>query len=205
MKPLSPRAPARPPRTFPPIGAALLAIALAASLPAQADQAAHTHGRLALDVAVDAGSITIAMEAPLDNFLGFERAPRNAAERRQAADLVARLRRADTLFVPDPAAGCRLSGVTLASQVLGLDDDAASGQAGAAKDTHAKHEEHAEHADIDARFTFACTQADQARYLEVPLLTAFKRIRSIDVQLATAQGQFKRRLTPSASRLSWGK
>ena len=78
-------------------------------------------------------------------------------------------------------------------------------QAGAAKDTHAKHEEHAEHADIDARFTFACTQADQARYLEVPLLTAFKRIRSIDVQLATAQGQFKRRLTPSASRLSWGK
>ena len=71
---------------------------------------------------------------------------------------MARLRRADTLFVPDPAAGCRLSGVTLASQVLGLDDDAASGQAGAAKDTHAKHEEHAEHADIDARFTFACTQ-----------------------------------------------
>ncbi len=205
MKPLSPRAPARPLRTFAPLGATLLAIALAASLPAQADQAAHTHGRLALDVAIDAGSITIAMEAPLDNFLGFERAPRTDAERRQVADLVARLRRADTLFVPDPAAGCRLSGVTLESQALGLDDGAASQQAGAAKDTHEKHEEHEEHADIDARFTFACTKAEQARHLDVPMLAAFKRIRSIDVQLATAQGQFKRRLTRSASRLSWGK
>jgi hypothetical protein len=203
MTPLSPRAPVRRNNTFSALGASLLAIGLATGLPAQAEQQAHAHGRLALDVAIDARTITIAMEAPLDNFLGFERAPRTEAERRQVAELVARLKRADGLFVPDPAAACSLSAVTLDSEVLGLDSSAASGQAHAA---HSKaSDDHAGHADIDARFTFACTHADRARYLDVPLLAAFKRIRSIDVQVAALQGQFKRRLTRSAPRLTWGK
>jgi hypothetical protein len=42
-------------------------------------QQPHSHGRLALEVAVDPQTITLTMEAPLDNFLGFERAPRTDA------------------------------------------------------------------------------------------------------------------------------
>ncbi len=182
MTPLSPRAPARRNRYFPALGASLLAIGLATGLSVHAAQQAHSHGRLALDVAIDARTITIAMEAPLDNFLGFERAPRTDVERRQVADLVARLKRADDLFVPDPAAACSLSAVTLDSEVLGLDSSAASGQAQAA---HGKAgDAHEGHADIEARFSFTCARADQARYLDVPLIAAFRRIRSIDVQVA---------------------
>jgi hypothetical protein len=188
-------------------GTTLLAIGLAAGLPAHAQQQAHTHGRLALDVAVDARAITISMEAPLDNFLGFERAPRTAAERRQVAELVARLNNAATLFIPDPAAGCRLDAVALESEVLDLpeSDTDSHGHTDADADADTHTESHEGHADIDARFTFTCTDGNQARFMDVQLFSAFKRIRTIDVQVAHGQGQVKRQLTRSATRLRWSK
>jgi hypothetical protein len=100
-----------------------------ASLAIAQQQHAHSHGRLALEVAVDAQAITLTMEAPLDNFLGFERAPRTAAERKSVAAMVERLKAADTLFIPDPRAECRLSKVALESAVLGLGDNAKSSAA----------------------------------------------------------------------------
>ena len=42
----------------------------------------------------------MALELPLDSLLGFERAPRTDAERKAAADVLARLRSGGTLYVP---------------------------------------------------------------------------------------------------------
>jgi hypothetical protein len=47
-----------------------------AAAPAWSAGKAHEHGALKLDVAIEGNKLTIAMEAPLDNLLGFERAPR---------------------------------------------------------------------------------------------------------------------------------
>lgn len=40
---------------------------------------AHQHGVARLDIAVDAGRISLQRDSPLDKLLGFERAPRNDA------------------------------------------------------------------------------------------------------------------------------
>ncbi|MBU1360039.1 MAG: DUF2796 domain-containing protein [Gammaproteobacteria bacterium] len=167
---------------------------LAAALPAAAQQHAHTHGRLALDVAVDAQTITLAIESPLDGFLGFERAPRSDAERQRVADMVRRLNAADALFQPDPAAECRLSQVKLVSSALGL---------GVEKEAE-PHRAHGadEHADIDVDIVFTCAKSAEARFIDVKLFEPFKRIRTIDAQVASPQGQFKRTLAPGAARLS---
>ncbi len=183
--------------------ASLLAMGIGLGTPVHAQQKPHSHGSVALDVAIDNQSITIMMEAPLDNFLGFERAPRTDAERKQVDALVARLNAAESLFVPDPGSGCTVSQVTLQSQALGLGTAKSGTPASSKAGKQTAHDE--EHADIDATFVFACTGPKQARYIDVALFGAFKRIRSIDVQLATGDGQFKRKLTRSASRLSWGK
>lgn len=177
--------------------------AWAFALPVAAQQHAHAHGRMALDVAVDAQSITLAIESPLDGFLGFERAPRNDSERKRVADMVARLKAADQLFQPDPTAGCKLSKVSLDSAVLGLGDarKAVEDERGP---THAGKVPHAEdkHADIDVDIVFTCVKAADARFIDVRLFDAFKRMRTIDTQVASPQGQFKRSLRPGASRLS---
>lgn len=166
----------------------LTLVLAAAALSAAAHPHAHTHGLMTLDVAVDARTITLAIASPLDSFLGFERAPRTDAERKQVADMVARLKAADQLFQPDAAAGCKLAKVDLESAALGL---------GAAHD----HGEKNEHADIAVDIVFSCAKAAQARFIDVRLFDAYPRLRSIDAQVAAPQGQFKRSLRPAAARL----
>ncbi|MCD2512820.1 DUF2796 domain-containing protein [Comamonas endophytica] len=172
---------------------ALAAGVLATALPAAAHPHAHTHGHMDLAVAIDAQTVTLALEGPLDGFLGFERAPRNDAERKRVADMVARLKAADGLFQPDAAAGCRLQKVELDSAVLGL-----RGAHGHGHD----HDGKAEHADIAVDIVFTCTRAAQARFIDAkPLFEAYPRLRSIDVQVAAPQKQFRRTLGPRAARL----
>jgi hypothetical protein len=157
-----------------------------------------------MDVAIDAQTLTLTIESPLDGFLGFERAPRNDAERKRVSDMVARLNAADRLFLPDPAAACTLSKVTLNSAVLGLGDAKKAGDQGHdGKQSHAHDKD--EHADIDIDIVFNCTQAAQAGYIDVKLFEAFQRIRSIDAQVAAPQGQFKRTLRPNTPRLQLGR
>jgi hypothetical protein len=174
-------------------------LAATAFAPAQAQQQhAHVHGQLKLDVAVDGPTVVIAMDSPLDNIVGFERAPKTDAEKKTVEDAVAQLRAADKLFVIDPAANCKLGPVDLRSGALGLGNPDPDEPVG--------------HADMDATFSFNCTNAAAARFIDVNLFTAFKGTRQIDSQIASAQGQFKRQLKRPAGaaaaqpvRLSWGK
>ncbi|MFO6419151.1 DUF2796 domain-containing protein [Hylemonella sp. W303a] len=188
---------------------ALPVLAALSALPALAQQHAHTHGRMTLDVAVDEKTLTLEIESPLDGFLGFERAPRTDAERKRVSDMVARLNAAQQLFVPDPAAECTLATVTMESAALGLGEPKKDGEHAKAHDHDDKKRPdgkkgHAEdeHADIDVDIVFNCAKATQARFIDVKLFDAFKRIRAIDAQIATPQGQFKRSLRPDAARLN---
>ena len=175
-----------------------LACALTTTLSIAGQQHAHTHGRLTLGVAVDAQTISLGIESPLEAFLGFERAPRTETERKLVSDMTARLNAADQLFQIDPAAGCKLSRVELNAPVLGF------GPQKQESHDHGKDHSHEadEHADIDMDVTFTCAQAGQARYIDVKLFDTFKRIRAIDAQVASPQGQFKRPLSPGKARLS---
>lgn len=157
-----------------------LAIALAcASGTAWAAGKAHQHGVLKLDVAIEGNRLMIEMEAPLDNLLGFERAPRTEAERKAAAELLARLRSTDEaglLFVTDPAAQCSLRKTEVKAPVL------EPGARSAAEDGHA---------DLDASYEFSCANPGELRSLDVGLFEAYKRIQRIDVQVAGPTGQSK--------------
>ncbi len=153
-------------------------LALAAA-PAWSAGKAHEHGALKLDLAIEGYKLTIAMEAPLDNLLGFERAPRTDAERKAAAEVLARLRSPDkaaALFVTDAAAKCSLSTAEVHAPVL---------------EPGAKPAAKGEHADLDASYEFNCAQPGEIRGLDVGLFDAYKRIQRIDVQVVGPTGQSK--------------
>jgi hypothetical protein len=149
----------------------------------------HEHGAAKLDISVEAGKITLQMEAPLDSLLGFERAPRNDAERKNVDELVRQLKAADALFRIDPAARCTLGTVALNSSALKL------GQA----DARAADDDHA---DLDAAFEFNCKDGAKASFIDVALFDTFKRTRRIEVQVAAPKGQFKRTLAAPARRVA---
>lgn len=141
-------------------------------LAAAAQAAPHEHGVARLSVAVDGNTLSIELDAPLDGLLGFERAPRTDAERKAAADLLARLHDAGTLFKPDAAAGCKAGAVTVTAPLLEPGARALG-----------------DHADLEAQFIFHCTQPPALRTLDVGLFDAFKRLQRVDVQVAAAKGQ----------------
>lgn len=166
-----------------------LALLLAAPLAALAQGHAHVHGVAKMDIAVQAKTITVNFETPLDNLVGFERAPRTDSERKRADEAVARLRAGDQLFVFDPAAGCKMARVDLTSAALKLGPAAA-----AAKDGHA---------DLEGVWEFDCTDATLARHVDVGLF-AFKQLKRVQLQLALPKAQLKRELKRPNQRIVLG-
>lgn len=155
---------------------------------------AHQHGALALDIAIEARKMSLQMASPLDNLVGFERAPRNDAERKRVDAALAKLKDVPALFTIDPAAGCKLAKVELSSAVLKLGAAGpGSAQPGGAKDN--------EHAELDATYEFDCQDAARAAFVDVQLFDAFAGMKQIDVQVATAAGQHKRSLKRPARRV----
>jgi len=146
---------------------------------------AHQHGVAQLDIAVDARQITLQLSSPLDNLLGFERAPRTEAERRQVQAMLDQLRAAATMFKIDPAAQCTPAQVVLTSAAL---------QLGPAQPADAGH------ADLDGSFEFHCVAGAKATYVDVGLF-AFARLQRVEVQAVTPSGQHKRVLKRPNARI----
>lgn len=164
---------------------------LALSAPAIAHKA-HQHGVAKLDVAVDGQRLTLGLDSPLDNLLGFERAPRTPAERQKVQAMADALKDAARVFTPDAAAGCTALPTELTAPVVGLAAAAATGTAAPADG----------HADLDATFSFDCRAPDALRTIEVGLFKAFPGFKRLEVQIATPRGQARRSLTPAATRIA---
>lgn len=184
----------------------LLSCALACLLPFTAAHAhglgAHVHGTANLQVAVEGDSLSLDMDTPLDNLLGFEHEPRGDKQKNAVRNMAKALRDAATQFVPTPAARCTLVSVQLESGVL---DPKLLGES--AKPEHAQekheHEEESGHADLDAGFTFRCASPKDLHDMEVKLFDSFPNLHHIDVQLVGPRGQTGAKLDTKQRHLSW--
>jgi hypothetical protein len=158
-------------------GCGLVVVAMSSAHAQHSHSHSHSHGEAKLEVAVEPQRIHIRIDAALDGFVGFERAPRNNNERQRVQAAETQLRDAAAMFAIDPAAGCEPEPPKLEARVLGW-----GGEAGDSKDGHA---------DLEADYVFNCTDATRASYMNVGLFSAFNRMRRIEVQAVTPQGQMK--------------
>ena len=149
---------------------------------------AHQHGIARLDLAFDKGLLSIELEAPLDALLGFERAPRNDAERKSVEHLSARLQKAETLFRIDPSSRCSSVSVELSSAVLKL------GQTSAGERVPDGH------ADLTASYRFDCKGA-KPTLVEVGLFEQFSRLERIQVQMLVGKRPVRSLMTRTSPRL----
>ena len=146
---------------------------LAAGVAAAQTQGAHEHGVANLDVVLEGRRLTVEVTGPLDNFAGFERAPRNAAERdalNRALDL---LRKPGTVVALPEAAGCVLT-------TSELHNPFAAAKAGPGADRHA---------DLTASYEFDCATPAALKRLDVPLFDSFPRLRKLRAAVVAPAGQ----------------
>ena len=179
--------------------AATLALAVASLLtvaaePTPAQPRTHVHGQATLRVVRDGNALGLELDAPLESLLGFERAPRTAAERTALASLQARLADPARLFRLDAEARCSITASAVAVPPLDAPPPRQAVGEG--------------HADVAASVAFACLEPERLRVLDVRLFDdhpALMRIVVETVGIGRAAGPARRELRRGATAVPLGR
>lgn len=165
-----------------------LVAALTVGLNVHAAHAAegHSHGTGSVEVSIDGGQISIALELPLDSAVGFERAPKTDKEKTALADAAKLLNDAQAVFIPTANAKCAI--VSAQASVPHT--------AGTPAPTDG-------HADIDASYVFRCTDPAALKGIETTLFKHFKRLYRLEARRIGPTGQGSMRLSAKQPTLSW--
>lgn len=192
----------------PALTAALMSALLGAG-PALAQHAAHVHGQVQVEVAVDGPLLSVRLQAPLDSLVGFEHRPRTPAQRQAADAALARVDDVAAWLRPAAAANCTLATRSVEAAVLRPAPDGAVAQDDRKGHDHKghdhkghDHDDHDGHADLVAQLDFRCAAPPALDAVELMLFNAFSRIKRIDVQVAGPQGQRRQTLRPPATQVA---
>jgi len=178
-------------------GAALAALLVA--LPALAQERrqldAHVHGESRLAIAIEGETVSMELEAPGNDIVGFEHAPGSDEERARVEEAKAGLADPLALFAPPEAAGCTVTKAEV-EHVLG-EEEAEEAKAGSAEHAHEgeaahAHEGEAEeggHSEFRAAYTLACTDAAALAALDFRFFERFPNAEAVEVQVVSERGQ----------------
>ena len=85
----------------------------------------HEHGVSVLKIAAEKNMIEMELESPADDIVGFEHAPENEKQKSQINKALAIFKDKKGVFMPTPAAGCKITGHSAE-----FESDPSSGHAG---------------------------------------------------------------------------
>jgi hypothetical protein len=148
--------------------------------PRKAD--AHQHGTGKLDIAIEGQTVSLALEAPADDIVGFEHMAKTPAEKATVEAAKAKLANPLALFDMPQAAGCTLqkSEVKFAAETTDKKDG---------------------HAEVTAEYTLNCTNTAEVKAIEFRYFKAFKGAEALNVNLVDPTGQTAFEVTRKKPRL----
>lgn len=152
---------------------------------------AHTHGDAELAVVLEKGVVTIELDSPLYNILGFEHAPETEAQEAAAQKAEQQLARGSELFTFNAKANCKslsknqhisLFGNTAADE----DHDEYHHEDHDDEEDHDVHDSeephnNESHNDILLTYEFGCQHPLKLSYLNVNLFEFFEELSEVDV------------------------
>ena len=168
------------------VGGVLVATS-AVSQEARREVGPHVHGSGRLNIAIENNRISLDLDAPANDILGFEHAPKTQEQKAILEAAVAKLKDATGIFRISSEAGC-----TLVKSEAGLEqpDALASDKA-----------DSSEHADFNAAIEFECRSIDKLRDIDLGYFAAFRNAARLDVSIVTARSQATREASPDAPRI----
>jgi hypothetical protein len=152
---------------------------------------AHEHGKVTLNVAVDAGALLVALDAPAVNVVGFEHTPRTPQERAAARHASEFIRSGHSLIGAPPGAGCRFVSAEFAEPKWEGDSEP----------TEAEHGKTEEHADYEARFKYRCDHPEELAWFEPWLIAKLLNVTETRINLITPSGQRSETVTNARARV----
>lgn len=156
---------------------------------------AHVHGLAHLDAALDGRSLMIAVRTPGWDLVGFERAPRDEAERARIEAARATLADGARLFAFEPADACRPAEAARVVLPTAIEPHGAE----------AEPSESGHPGDWSATWTFDCADPASLRAIRVDWFDAFESTERIEVQWIGPEGQAGHSLTAAQRRIPVGR
>jgi Protein of unknown function (DUF2796) len=161
----------------------------------------HVHGKVTVNLVVDGDKFAAELVAPAMNVVGFERAPKDATEKKIVADAEAWLKSGRSAFAVPAAAGCKLATVDLKSPDLAAHDHHDHDHDHDHKHDDAK-KDHEEHTDYTARMTYQCANVAAITAVELLLLKRLPGTEEATVNIVTPAKQTSVTATPGIPRVS---
>ncbi|MGB9166953.1 MAG: DUF2796 domain-containing protein [Rhodomicrobium sp.] len=148
---------------------------------------AHVHGHGRLNIAIEDRTVSIELEAPGADIVGFEH---EAATRAQSAAIEkakATLASGLSLFTPAAAAGCtqNASKVSIEAEHEHEHEHHAEGAKPDADDEAADHH----HSEFHAEYAFECASPDRLTSMTFDYFKAFPNAQELDISLISPKGQ----------------
>ena len=184
--------------------AALLVVGVGVALPAWTAQAQHRelgphqHGHGTLNIAIEGGRVSMELDVPGADIVGFEHAATTKAQRAAVEKAKTQLAEPLSLFVVPKSAGCSVKEANV--KIEGAEE----AKAEQAKDAPAgtpKKETGAEHSDFNADYVLECTAVDKLTSIEFAYFRKFAGADELEVNLVTPKGQSKFEVKRSKPRL----
>jgi hypothetical protein len=166
---------------------------------------AHVHGHGTLNMAIEDKRVSMELEVPGMDIVGFEHAA-STDEQKVAVDKAkARLERPLGVFSLPAAAGCTVAEAKVAVEAEHHhddDDDKDAGHADA-KDEHG-HDEHAGHNQFHATYALDCANPAELTTITFDYFTLFAGAHDLTVSVVTGKGQSQFEVSRSKPTLDLG-
>lgn len=157
---------------------------------------AHVHGHGTLDIAVEGTKVSMSLEAPGMDIVGFEHAAESADQKAAVEKGTATLKAPLTLFKIPAAAGCKVTDakVELESEHEHGDDkdhdhDAKHDAKEAADHDHDKHEGEAGHNQFHGTYALECTKPAEITAITFDYFKSFASAQGLTVNVVTPKAQ----------------
>jgi hypothetical protein len=164
----------------------------AAALPALAEDrreaGAHEHGHGQLDIAIEGRQVSMALDVPAADIVGFEHEAKTKDQKAKVAAAKKTLADPLKVFAVPADAGCKLAN---AKVEFGSEKGHDHGH---------KHKEdggkaEAEHSEIRAEYTLDCAAPEKITGIEFKYFELFSGAEELDVNVASDKGQTKYEVT----------
>jgi len=174
----------------------VLTVALLLAVPsvgwAHRELGAHEHGRGTLNIAVEGTRVTMELEVPGADIVGFEHAARTPKQKAAVEKAKAQLGEPLALFKLPEQAGCSVKEAKV--EIESGDHDKDKGQAGkASPDAHSQ---------FHAEYALECATPAGIGAIDFPYFRTFAGAKRLDVNIITSKGQNKFEVTRGKPRIS---
>jgi hypothetical protein len=168
------------------------AVQPAAAQTAHRELGPHEHGRGTLNIAVEGNRVSMELEVPAMDIVGFEREAKTRKDKTTLETAKQKLSTPLSLFMLPLSAGCRVTDAKVEVETGEHDHATKETKTG---DISKSSEKEQHHSEFHNQYSLECTSPASITTIEFGYFNAFPAAEKLDVNLITPKGQNKYEVT----------